>query len=76
MAKGGSGDVLAGIIAALLAQGYPPFTAAAMGTWLHGLAADIALADSYLTSLTARDLIAAIPAALQSLFSNPITPCK
>ena len=76
LAKGGSGDVLAGIIAALLAQGYPPFTAAAMGTWLHGLAADIALADSYLTSLTARDLIAAIPAALQSLFSNPITPCK
>ena len=72
MAKGGSGDVLAGIIAALLAQGYPPFTAAAIGTWLHGLAADIALADSYLTSLTARDLIAAIPAALQSLFLEPL----
>ena len=72
MAKGGSGDVLAGIIAALLAQGYPPFTAAAIGTYLHGLAADIAVADSYLTSLTARDLIAAIPAALQSLFPEPL----
>ena len=72
MAKGGSGDVLAGIIAALLAQGYPPFTAAALGTWLHGLAADIALTHSHLTSLTASDLIAAIPAALQNLFPDPL----
>ena len=72
LAKGGSGDVLAGIIAALLAQGYPPFTAAALGTWLHGLAADIALTHSHLTSLTARDLLAAIPAALQNLFPDPL----
>ena len=71
MAKGGSGDVLAGIIAAHLAQGYPPFTAAALGTWLHGLAADIALTHSHLTSLTASDLIAAIPAALQNTFADP-----
>lgn len=71
MAKGGSGDVLAGIIAALLAQGYPPFTAAALGTWLHGLAADIALTHSHLTSLTASDLIAAIPAVLQKTFPAP-----
>ena len=72
LAKGGSGDVLAGIIAALLAQGYPPFTATAIGSYLHGLTADIALADSYLTSLTARDLLAAIPAALQNLFPDPL----
>ena len=72
LAKGGSGDVLAGIIAALLVQGYPPFTAAALGTWLHGLAADIALTHSHLTSLTASDLIAAIPAALQNLFPDPL----
>ena len=71
MAKGGSGDVLAGIIAALLAQGYPPFTAAAIGTYLHGLAADLALTHSHLTSLTASDLIAAIPAALQNTFPDP-----
>ena len=71
LAKGGSGDVLAGSIAALLAQGYPPFTAAAMGTYLHGLAADIALTHSHLTSLTASDLIAAIPAALQNTFPDP-----
>ena len=72
LAKGGSGDVLAGIIAALLAQGYPPFTAAAIGSYLHGLAADIALTHSHLTSLTASDLIAAIPAALQNLFPDPL----
>lgn len=71
LAKGGSGDVLAGIIAALLAQGYPPFTATAIGSYLHGLTADIALADSHLTSLTARDLLAAIPAALQNTFPVP-----
>ena len=71
LAKGGSGDVLAGIIAALLAQGYPPFTATAIGSYLHGLAADIALTHSHLTSLTASDLIAAIPAALQNTFPAP-----
>ena len=70
LAKGGSGDVLAGIIAALLAQGYAPFTAAAIGTYLHGLAADIAVADMFANSLTARDVIAAIPTALQQLFPN------
>ena len=72
LAKGGSGDVLAGIIAALLAQGYSPFTATAIGSYLHGLAADIALTHSHLTSLAASDLIAAIPAALQNLFPDPL----
>lgn len=40
LAKGGSGDVLAGAVAALIGQGIPPFTAAAASAYLHGLAAD------------------------------------
>ena len=42
MAKGGSGDVLTGIITALLAQGYPASSAAALGVYLHGYAGDLA----------------------------------
>lgn len=40
LARGGSGDILSGMIAALLAQGLAPFDAAACGVWLHGYAAD------------------------------------
>jgi NAD(P)H-hydrate epimerase len=42
MAKGGSGDALTGIITALLAQGYPASSAAALGVYMHGYAGDIA----------------------------------
>ena len=42
MATGGSGDVLAGVIASLLGQGVPPLEAAAAGAWLHGAAGDLA----------------------------------
>lgn len=42
LAKGGSGDVLCGLIAGLLAQGLGSFEAAAAGAYLHGLAADLA----------------------------------
>jgi len=45
LSTGGSGDTLSGIIAALLAQGLAPLEAARLGVWLHGHAADLALAE-------------------------------
>lgn len=43
LAKGGTGDILTGVIAGLIAQGYSPSEAALFGVWLHGKAADIAI---------------------------------
>ncbi len=56
MATGGSGDVLTGLIVALLAQGMPPFEAARLGAHLHGLAGDLAAADLSQPGLIASDL--------------------
>ena len=42
MAKGGSGDILTGMITSLLAQKYSSEDAAVLGVWLHGKAADLA----------------------------------
>jgi len=67
LAKGGSGDVLSGIITALLAQGLSAFDAARLGVWLHGTAADAALLNSCLESLTPSAVINALPAAFQQL---------
>lgn len=59
MAVGGSGDVLTGIVVALLAQHYLPIEAAAMGVWMHALAADLALGDgNSVESLLPSDIIA------------------
>ncbi len=57
LAKGGSGDVLTGMILSLLTQGYSPLDAACIGVYLHGLAADIAIRDQPMESLLASDLI-------------------
>lgn len=57
MAKGGSGDVLTGIIAGLLAQGYASGDAAMAGIYLHGLAADIAVNKTGEYYMTATDII-------------------
>ncbi|MEO8589778.1 MAG: NAD(P)H-hydrate dehydratase [Flavobacteriales bacterium] len=67
MAKGGSGDVLTGLLTGLLAQGYAPLRAAVLGVYLHGLAGDIAARDIGMDAMTAGDLIAALPKAWQEL---------
>lgn len=63
MATGGTGDVLTGLIAALLAQGLQPFEAAQLGVYLHGLAGDLARDERGEISLIATDLLAFLPAA-------------
>ncbi|MBP2641869.1 MAG: nnr [Firmicutes bacterium] len=64
MATGGTGDVLTGMIAALIAQGLSSHDAAVAGVYLHGLAGDIA-AGGYGAGMLAGDLLAAIPVAVQ-----------
>jgi hydroxyethylthiazole kinase-like uncharacterized protein yjeF len=67
LATAGAGDVLAGVIAGLLAQGLPPWQAAAAGAFLHGAAARIAG-----PGLVAEDLIPALTPALAGA-TNPAT---
>jgi NAD(P)H-hydrate epimerase len=67
MATGGAGDVLTGIIAALLGQRLAPFDAARLGAYVHGLAGDLAAAQLGETSMIARDIIAHLPAAFLAL---------
>ncbi len=63
MATGGSGDVLSGIVAALMGQGMPAFEAACLAVYLHGLAGDIGAQKRGMWSLVAGDLIEELPAA-------------
>ena len=67
MATGGSGDVLTGLITALLCQGLEPFEAAQLGVHLHGLAGDFAAAESGEVSMIASDLIEFLPDAFEEL---------
>ncbi|OYT14863.1 MAG: NAD(P)H-hydrate dehydratase [Bacteroidetes bacterium 4572_77] len=57
MASGGSGDVLTGIIAALMAQHYSSLDAAIIGMYLHGLSGDLALEKNSVQSLIASDIV-------------------
>jgi hydroxyethylthiazole kinase-like uncharacterized protein yjeF len=65
MATGGMGDVLAGMIAALLARGTDPLDAACAAVYLHGLAGDILKEQIGDTGLTAMEVADRIPAAIQ-----------
>ena len=65
MATGGSGDVLTGVIAALIAQGMEPFDAATLGVYIHGLAGDAAADDLGEYSVMATDIIDHISAVIK-----------
>lgn len=67
MATGGSGDVLTGILLALLAQGYEPESAARLGVYVHGLAGDIACKKQGEIGLTAGDIVTCLPIAWRML---------
>ena len=67
MATGGMGDVLGGMIASLLAQGYEPIDAAIGAVYLHGLAGDMLEEESSDTGLSAFDLAEALPRELARL---------
>lgn len=66
MAKGGSGDVLAGMILTLLGQKTDPFDACCAAVWLHGRAGDLAAADKGETGMTPTDLLEQIPYAIKN----------
>ena len=69
MATAGSGDVLTGVITALLARGYAQADACLVGTYLHGLAGDIAAKKIGKESLMASDIIDALPEAFMRVMS-------
>ena len=65
LAKGGTGDVLFGMITSLLGQGIKPFQAASLGVYLHGAAADKAIKNKAKASLLATDVINSLPTVLK-----------
>jgi len=67
LATGGSGDVLSGIVGALLGQGNSGVEAAALGAFLHGLAGEMAQEAVGSRSVTAVDLLRVIPRAIQEV---------
>ena len=64
LASAGTGDVLAGVIGSLIAQGLAPFDAAVAGVWLHGHAGEICAERIGLAGVLASEVAAALPAAI------------
>ncbi|MEO6323274.1 MAG: NAD(P)H-hydrate dehydratase, partial [Thermoanaerobaculia bacterium] len=70
-ASGGMGDVLTGLVGALLARGFTARDAASAGAWLHGTAGDLAREEKGEEGLIASDIASNLPAAFQALFTHP-----
>ncbi len=73
MASGGMGDVLTGVLVALLGQGYDPFAACKLGVFLHGHAADMVAAEKGEIGMSAVDVQERLPYALKELMKVPGT---
>jgi NAD(P)H-hydrate epimerase len=71
LATAGSGDVLAGVIGSLLAQGLPPFEAAALGVYLHARAGEAASAELGNAGVIASDLLGQLPRVRHRLDARP-----
>ena len=67
MATAGTGDVLAGVLTALLARGYSQADACTLAMYLHGAAGDFAAQQLGMESLTASDVITSLPNVFQQL---------
>lgn len=74
LATGGTGDVLAGAIAGLLAQGMAPFDAAACGVYVHGLAAEELSEELGDRGLLASELLPALPRAIRTILHGKRLP--
>jgi NAD(P)H-hydrate epimerase len=70
MAKGGSGDVLTGIVGALLAREIEPTAALRSGCYVHGLAGDVAARERGEYAMLASDIIESLPVALRALVES------
>ena len=67
MAKGGSGDILSGVVLSLLGQGMEPFAACCAAVYCHGLAGDLAAAALGERGMAPTDLLARLPRAFQEI---------
>ncbi len=74
MATAGSGDVLAGIVTGMVAQGYEPLQAAIFGVYLHGKSADLKIDTTGYQALIASDIVDGLGTAYLDLFKIPEVP--
>lgn len=70
LAKGGSGDVLTGLVGGLLARGYDAPSAAALGVWIHGFAGDVLTRERTAEAWSSRELTETLYAGFKELYDG------